>query len=53
MYASDIRLESQMESEQRHVVSYLHRREMKLPAIVAGLAAVYYEDTFNENRMKY
>jgi hypothetical protein len=26
---------------------------MKLPAIVAGLAAVYHKDTFDENKAKY
>jgi hypothetical protein len=33
-----------MEMEQRYVVSCLHRKGMKLPAIVAELAAVYHED---------
>jgi hypothetical protein len=42
-----------MDIEQRCVVSYLHRKGMKLPGIVAELAAVYYGDTFNENRAKY
>jgi hypothetical protein len=42
-----------MEIEQRHVVSDLHRTVMKLPAIVAELAAVYHEDAFDENRVKY
>jgi hypothetical protein len=42
-----------MEVEQRDVVNYLHRKGMKLPAIVAELAAVYHEDAFNENRVKY
>jgi hypothetical protein len=37
-----------MEIEQRHLVSYLHRKGMKLPAIVAELAAVYYEDAFDQ-----
>jgi hypothetical protein len=32
-------------------VSYLHRKVMKLPAIVAELAAVYHEDAFDENRV--
>jgi hypothetical protein len=31
----------------------LHRKEMKLPAIVAELAAVYHEVAPDENRMKY
>jgi hypothetical protein len=34
------------------VVSYLSRKGMKLPAIVAELAAVYHEDAFDENRVK-
>jgi hypothetical protein len=49
----NIRLELQMEIEQRHVVSYLHRKGMKLPAIVVELAAIYYEDALDENRVKY
>jgi hypothetical protein len=35
-----------MEIEQRYVVSHLHPKGMKLPAIVAELAAVYHEDAF-------
>jgi hypothetical protein len=42
-----------MEIEQRYVVSYLHRKGMLLPAIVAELAAVDQEDTFDENKVKY
>jgi hypothetical protein len=42
-----------MKIEQRYVVSYLRRKGMKRPVIVAKLAAVYHEDTFNENRVKY
>jgi hypothetical protein len=42
-----------MEIEPRYVVSYLRRKGMKLPAIVAELAAVYHEDAFDENRVKY
>jgi hypothetical protein len=42
-----------MEIEQRYVVSYLHRKEMKLPVIAAELAAVYHEDAFEKNRVKY
>jgi hypothetical protein len=42
-----------MEIEQRCVVSYIHRKGMKLPAVVVELAAVYHEDAFDENRMKY
>jgi hypothetical protein len=34
-------------------VSYLHRKGMKLPAVVAELAAVSHEDAFDENRVKY
>jgi hypothetical protein len=41
MYVHNIRLELQMEIEQRDAVSYLDRKGMKLPAIVAELAAVY------------
>jgi hypothetical protein len=40
MYFYNGRLELQMEIEQRYVVSSLHRSQMKLPAIVAELAAV-------------
>jgi hypothetical protein len=53
MYVCNIRVEFQMEIEQRYVVSYFHRKEMKLPAIVAELAAVFHEDAFDENRVKY
>jgi hypothetical protein len=53
MYIYNIRFELQMEIEQKYVVSYLHRKGMKLPAIVAELAAVYHEDAFDENRVKY
>jgi hypothetical protein len=42
-----------MEIEQSSAVSYLHRKGMKLPAVVAELVAVYHEDTFDENRVKY
>jgi hypothetical protein len=42
-----------MKIEQRYVVNYLHRKGMKLPAIVAELAAVYHEDAFDENSVKY
>jgi hypothetical protein len=42
-----------MEIDERYVVSDLHRKGIKLPAIVAELAAVYHKDTFDENRMKY
>jgi hypothetical protein len=53
MYVYNVRLEFQMEIEQRSVMNYLHRKGMKLPTIVAELAAVYHEDAFNENRMRY
>jgi hypothetical protein len=53
MHVYNIHLELQMEIEQRYVVSHLHRKGMKLPAIVAGLAAVYHENAFDENRVKY
>jgi hypothetical protein len=49
----NIRLELQMEIEQRYVVSSLHPKGMKLSAIVAELAAVYHEDAFDGNRVKY
>jgi hypothetical protein len=42
-----------MEIEQSHVVSCLHRKGMKLPAIVAEPAAVDHKDAFDENRVKY
>jgi hypothetical protein len=53
MHVYSIRLELHMEIEQRHVVSDVHRKGMKLPAIVAELVAVYHEDAFDENRVKY
>jgi hypothetical protein len=53
MYVYNVYLELQMEIEQRYVVSYLHRKGMKLPAIVAEPAAVCHEDAFDENRVKY
>jgi hypothetical protein len=42
-----------MEIEQRYVVSYLHRKGMKLPALAAELAVVYHKAAFDENRVKY
>jgi hypothetical protein len=39
--------------KQRYLVSYLHHKGMKLPAIVVELAAAYHEDAFDENRVKY
>jgi hypothetical protein len=42
-----------MEIDQRHMVSYLHRKGMKMPAIAAELATVYHEDAFDENRVQY
>jgi hypothetical protein len=43
----------QMEIEQRDVVSCLSWKGVKLPAIVAELAAVYQENAFDEDREKY
>jgi hypothetical protein len=37
-----------MEFEQRYVVSYLHRKKMKLPPIVVELVVVYHADAFDE-----
>jgi hypothetical protein len=53
MYVYNIRLELQMEIEQLYVLSYLYRKKMKLPAIIAELAAVHHEDAFDENKVKY
>jgi hypothetical protein len=53
MEASNIHLELQMEIEQRYMVSSLHRKGMKLPAIVAELTALYHEGAFDENRVNY
>jgi hypothetical protein len=53
MHVDNIRLELQVEIGQRDVVSSLHRKGMKLPAIAAEVVAVYHEDAFDENRMKY
>jgi hypothetical protein len=53
IHVSNIRLELQLEIEQRDVVSHLHRKRIKQPAIVAELAAVYHEDAFDENIVKY
>jgi hypothetical protein len=53
MDIDSIRLELQMEIEQGYVVSYLHRKGMKLPAIIAERATVSHEDPFDENRVKY
>jgi hypothetical protein len=36
-----------------YVVSYLHHKGMKLPAIVAERAVAYYEYAFDENIVKY
>jgi hypothetical protein len=49
----NIRLEFRMKIEQRYVVSCLHSKGMKLPAIVAELATDYHENAFSENRVKY
>jgi hypothetical protein len=53
VYVYNIRLELQMEMKQRYVVSYLHPKEMKLPATIAELVVVYHEDAFDENRVQY
>jgi hypothetical protein len=53
MHVDNIRLEFQMEIEQRYVVSYLHCKGMKLPAIVSERAAVHRGDALDENRVKY
>jgi hypothetical protein len=53
MYVYNFGLELQMEIEQRYVMSSLHRKGMKLPAIAAELATVYHKDAFDENRVKY
>jgi hypothetical protein len=53
MYVYNIRLQFQMEIEQRYVVSDLHRQAIKLPAIFAQLAEADHEGAFHENRMKY
>jgi hypothetical protein len=42
-----------MKIKQRYMVSYLHHKRLKLPAIVAELAAVYHDDAFDENIVKY
>jgi hypothetical protein len=52
VYVYNIRLELQMEIEQRHVVGYLHCKGMKLPQIVAERVALYREYVFDENRVK-
>jgi hypothetical protein len=39
--------------EQRYVVRCLDHKEMKPPAVVAELTAVYHEDAFDENKVKY
>jgi hypothetical protein len=53
MYVYSIRFKLQTEIERRDVVSFVHRKGMKLPPIVTELAAVYHEDPFDENRVKY
>jgi hypothetical protein len=49
----NILLELQMDLERRYVVSHLDREGIKLPAVVAELAAAYHEDAFDEDRVKY
>jgi hypothetical protein len=51
--ASNVCLEFQMEVEQRPVVSYLHRKDMKLPEIFAELPSVCREEAFDENAVQY
>jgi hypothetical protein len=46
-------LELQIEIEQGYLVSYLHRKRLNLPAIVAELAAVRHENASDKNRVKY
>jgi hypothetical protein len=41
MYVYTFGLKLLLEIEQRYIVDYLHRKGMKLPAVVAELAAVY------------
>jgi Trk K+ transport system NAD-binding subunit len=53
MYVCNVRWKLQIEIEQRYVVSCLGCKERKLPAIVSEPAAVYHEDAFDANRMKY
>jgi hypothetical protein len=48
MSVYNIHLELRMKIEQRYVVSFLHSKGMKLPAIVTELAAVYRENAFDE-----
>jgi hypothetical protein len=42
-----------VEIEQRYVMSYLHCKGIKLPAIIAKLVAVYHEDEFDEKRVEH
>jgi hypothetical protein len=53
MYVYNVRLEAHIEIEQRSVMGCLHRKGMKLPAIVAEPAALYQKDAFDKNRVKY
>jgi hypothetical protein len=53
MYIYNIRGELQIKIQQRYVVSYFHRKGMKLLAIVAELTTVYHKDAFDESRVKY
>jgi hypothetical protein len=53
MYVYNIRLELHMKIHQRYGESSLHRKGMKMAAIVAERAAVYHEDAFDENRVNY
>jgi hypothetical protein len=49
----NIRLELEMEIDQGYVMSYVHRKGMKLPAIFAAPATVYHDDAFDKNRVTY
>jgi hypothetical protein len=53
MYVYNIRLELQMEIEQRYMVSLFHHKRMKLPVIVAEKVTVCHKDAFDENGVKY
>jgi hypothetical protein len=53
MYVYNVRFESQREIEQRYVVSSLHQKGMKRPAIFAELTAAYHKGALDENRAKY
>jgi hypothetical protein len=52
MYVYNIRREFEMEIEQRYMMSYFHRKGIKLPEIVSELASVYREEASTENKVK-